>query len=163
MFDLGLKTKFSDLKDGSSNTFCIGEGATGGDWRVSEGQGSTGPPANNAFGGEVVAFQAWIIPQPNSTTFKGAGLSARTSIFATTNDLMNKNPVTESLIDDGGFNGAVGGTVSDGDCTSNFRSNHPSGCNFGLGDGSVQFVATPDQVTYEAMSTVNGGETASIN
>ena len=162
MFDLGMKIGFRDLQDGSSNTICIGEGATGGNWKVSVGQGSTGPPAIGATGGEVRAFQAWISPQPNSTTFKSAGLSPRTSIFASTADYLNKNPVTETLVDDGSFNGTAGGTALDADSTSNFRSDHPGGANFAMGDGSVQFISNPDPVTFQGLSTIQGGEVVSL-
>ncbi len=162
MFDLGLKVRFGAITDGTSNTIAIGEGATGGNWRVSEGQGSAGPPVTNNFGAEVRPFQAWIIPQPNSTIFKSQGLSARTSIFASTTDPMNKNPVTETLIDDSGFFGPVSANTSDGDATSNFRSNHPNGCNFAIADGSVQFLSSPDVITYQAISTISGGEVESF-
>lgn len=162
MFDLGMEVRFADITDGSSNTFCLGEGATGGNWFVSEGQGSTGPPVTNALGGKVLAFQAWLIPQPNSTSFKGAGLSARTSIFGSTADRMNKNPVTETLVDDSNFYGPAGAS-DDGDCTSNFRSNHPQGANFAMGDGSVQYVTeSMDALTYQGLSTIQGGEIVSV-
>jgi hypothetical protein len=164
MFDLGLTTRFADITDGSSNTFCLGEGATGGNWKICEGQGCIGPPAPSNAGGDAIAFQAWLVPQPNSSTFKSMGLSPRASIFAATNDKMNKNPVTETLVDDGGFDGSAGGTVADGDSTSNFRSNHPQGCNFGLADGSIQYITESiDALTYQGLSTIQGGEIVSID
>jgi prepilin-type N-terminal cleavage/methylation domain-containing protein/prepilin-type processing-associated H-X9-DG protein len=163
MFDLGIVVTFGNVKDGTSNTICIGEGAAGQAWQVCEGQGSDGPPVTNALGQLVTGFQGWLVPQPNSTTFKGGGLSARTSIFASTADRLNKNPVTETLVDDGGFDGVAGGTTNDGDACSNFRSNHPSGCNFGLADGSVQyFKESIDVIVYQGMSTIQGGEVAGI-
>ena len=158
MFDIGMKVRFSDITDGSSNTIGIGEGATGKAWKVSVGQGSEGPPATDAFGGEVAANQVWLVPQPNSTVFQSQGLSPRTSIFASTADYLNKNPVTESLIDDSGFAGTAGGTANDNDSTSNFRSNHPGGSNFAFGDGSVQYIANPSIDVYQAISTIQGRE-----
>ncbi len=162
MFDLGLRTGFRDITDGTSNTICLGEGATGSNWQISIGQGTSGPPALDASGQPVSAFQAWIVPQPNSTTYKGLGLSTRTSIFASTADPLNKNPVTETLVDDSGFDGKAGGTVSDSDSTSNFRSNHPGGGNFAFADGSVQFLTDSIGVTtYQGLSTIQGGEVVS--
>ena len=136
----------------------IGEGASGKAWKVCVTQGSEGPPATDASGNEVHAKQHWLVPQPNSTSYQAAGLSPRTSIFASTADYLNKNPVTQSIIDDSGFAGTAGGTVSDGDATSNFRSNHPGGSNFAFGDGSVQFIAKPSIEVYQAISTIQGRE-----
>ncbi len=164
MFDLGVEVEFRDVRDGSSNTICLGEGATGKPWKVCEGQGCTGPPATNAQGSQILAFQAWIIPQPNSSTFKGMGLSSRTSIFASTADPLNKNPVTETLIDDGGFDGVAGGTAADGDSTSNFRSNHAGGGMFAMADGSVQFLTeSTDMLVYRGLSTIQGDEVVGID
>jgi prepilin-type N-terminal cleavage/methylation domain-containing protein/prepilin-type processing-associated H-X9-DG protein len=45
-----------------------------------------------------------------------------------------------------------------------FGSNHPGGCNFGLGDGSVRFIKQSiDLSIYKAMASMNGGEVASAN
>lgn len=162
MFDIGLKTGFQNITDGSSNTLCLGEGAVGLNWRVSEGMGSTGPAAVDAAGGVVTAFQSWFIPQTNSTTIK-AILPARTSIFASTFDPMNKNPITETVIDDAGFNGTAGGIAADGDATSNFRSDHPGGSNFAMGDGSTRFLRENiNQTVFNGLGTIQGGEVVSV-
>jgi prepilin-type processing-associated H-X9-DG protein len=42
---------------------------------------------------------------------------------------------------------------------SNFRSAHPGGCNFLMGDGSVAFInESIDMITYQARSTIAGEE-----
>ncbi|MEM7455766.1 MAG: DUF1559 domain-containing protein [Planctomycetota bacterium] len=163
MFDLGIEIGYNDLRDGSSNTLCLGEGATGGDWRVATGgQGSVSPIATNNSGSEVIAFQAWIIPQPNSTVFQSQGLPPRTGIFGTTADPINKNPITETLVDDGGFNGPDDGT--DNDTVSGFRSDHPGGCNFSMGDGSVQYIRENiDLAVLQGLSTIRSGEVVSLD
>jgi prepilin-type N-terminal cleavage/methylation domain-containing protein/prepilin-type processing-associated H-X9-DG protein len=47
--------------------------------------------------------------------------------------------------------------------TSNFRSDHPGGGNFLLGDGSVQFFSDAiDMLTYQQLSTAMGGEIAAV-
>jgi prepilin-type processing-associated H-X9-DG protein len=45
-----------------------------------------------------------------------------------------------------------------------FGSNHSGGCNFAMGDGSVRFITQSiDMGVYQASSSCNGGEVASIN
>ena len=104
-----------------------------------------------------------MVPQPVSTTYQGAGLSPHTSIFGSTWDPINKNPITETLIDDGGFDGAAGCTAADADSTSNFSSYHPGGANFALADGSVNFITeTVDQGVLRGLSTTSGGEAVTL-
>ncbi|MCA9079096.1 MAG: DUF1559 domain-containing protein [Planctomycetaceae bacterium] len=150
MFDTNLTCKMRDLTDGSSNTIAMGEGASGSLFTVCEGQGCTGP-------GSGEAAQGWIQAQPNSTGFKGPppmGIPAIGSIFGSSMDLINKNPVTETLINDG-----VNNCADAGHATSNYRSYHVGGVHFLLGDGSARFVSENiDRGTFNALSTRGGGE-----
>ncbi|MEM7479297.1 MAG: DUF1559 domain-containing protein [Planctomycetota bacterium] len=160
MFDIGIGVKFRDVTDGSSNTFCLGEGTNGGDWRMCAGQSCVGPLATNSQGNEVVPQQGWIIPQVNSTSIQAAGLPPRAGIFASTFDQLNKKIVTATLVDDAGFTIC---TPGDNDTVSNFRSNHTGGGNFAMGDGSVQFISENIGLDeYRALSTIQGNEVSTI-
>ncbi len=150
MFDTNLTTRFRDLTDGSSNTIAMGEGATGNKFPLCNGAGCTTAVTPNRE-----AAQAWMIPQPNSTTFQGLGLTAQASIFGTTLDPINKTPVTDTLVNDG----AVTNCNDAGHSTSNYRSYHVGGAQFLLGDGSSRFVSENiDRDTFRALSTRSGGE-----
>ncbi|WP_218934818.1 DUF1559 domain-containing protein [Rosistilla ulvae] len=151
MFDLGLKTSFRDIIDGTSNTFCIGEGASGGR-RVL----CAGVDCDESGTVETVSATGWMIPQPIPDA---AGL-IRNSNFAGTVEPLNKNPTTSTNLAEADFgNAAPGG----GDTVGNFGSYHPGGANFALADGSVRFVGeTVDMVIYRAVSTVAGGEAVSL-
>jgi prepilin-type processing-associated H-X9-DG protein len=85
---------------------------------------------------------------------------------------MNKYPLTDTFLnflqyvkDIKGFRDAVpnyyckpsyeGGAHA----VSNYRSDHPGGCNFLMADGSVRFFnETIDLTTYRAFSTIAGEE-----
>ncbi len=161
MFDIGRKTRFADVIDVSSNTLLVGEGATGAKFKLCKNQGCTGPVAMDATGQPAQARQAWLVPQALSTSYP---FSPHASIFGSTTDKINKNPITATLIDDISFNGSGACTSNDRDSTSNFSSYHTNGGNFGLADGSVKFFSDSiDIVALQALSTVAGGEVSSVN
>ena len=82
---------------------------------------------------------------------------------------MNKYPVTDTFLDVQQYASDTLSTNPDGYCkssyesgkhrVSNFRSNHPGGCNFLMADGSVTFLNDGiDMLSYQARSTIAGEE-----
>ncbi len=149
MFDLGLKTAFRDVIDGTSNTLCLGEGAHGGiKKQLCAGVGCTAPT-------EQQSAATWIIAQPIPDV---AGI-IRTSIYGCTLEPINKEAVTATVLAEGNFGSCAPGG---GDTTSNFGRYHPGGGNFAFADGSVDFLAeTIDMTVFRALSTTQGGEAVS--
>lgn len=151
MFAINLRTNFRDLTDGSSNTLCVGEGATGGAWVVAAG---TAP--NTGLGSPTGRVQqGWIAPQPNPLGIQAMSGYTTAGNFGTTQWKLNRNPIIETVYDDAG----LGSCTSAGDYTSNFRSSHEGGGQFLLGDGSGRFISENiDQGTYDALATRAGSE-----
>ena len=149
MFDLGMKVSFRDILDGTSNTFAVGEGASGARRDLCAGVGCLTPT-------ETFSAIGWIVPQPLADA---AGL-VRSSIYAGTVEPLNKIPTTSTNLAEADFaSSAPGG----GDTVGNFSSYHPGGANFAMADGSVRFVGeTIDMVIYRAISTKAGREVAQL-
>jgi hypothetical protein len=157
MFGINLRTKFRDITDGTSNTLCVGEGATGGHWTVAAG--AAPGTALSASAGQLV--QGWIAPQPNNTTTAATTHTTGGNFGATVWNL-NRNPVVETVSND-----AAGmGTCNDAtEFTSNFRSPHEGGGQFLLADGSTRFVSenidsnsSSPYGVYQHLSSRAGGE-----
>jgi len=155
VFDLGLNTVFRDVTDGLSNTMMVGEGAHGENWLLCSGQGCT-TPSSGATGNET-AFWAWVLAQPPSMPSYPL---VRTSMFGSTLDRMNKNPVTATMVDESRLTNCTPGGA---DAATNFASQHPGGANFLFCDGSVQFLSeTIEMDTYRGLSTRAGGEVVTV-
>jgi prepilin-type processing-associated H-X9-DG protein len=168
VFDVNTRTRLTDIIDGTSSTFAIGEGAghnprfglrrfypdtteaTGflpGQSRLVDQSWSSGPTATEAL---------------NSLGMLGGGILGVTALRGghpePFDEPMN-NPLALPAFDynQGCVNiGTAPGTY---DTTGGFRSAHTGGCHFLFCDGSVRFVretVTPD--TYRALSTLAGGE-----
>jgi hypothetical protein len=151
MFGINLKMGFRDMTDGSSNTLCVGEGATGGKWRVAAGGAPTtaiNPPAGRVQAG-------WIAPQPVPLAAQSLAGYSTGGNWATTVYRINQNPIIETVYDDSALNSCAASTT---DYTSNFRSEHVGGAQFLLGDGSVRLISENiDGVTYNNLGGTSDG------
>ncbi|MGE4137134.1 MAG: DUF1559 domain-containing protein, partial [Pirellulales bacterium] len=134
----------------------------------------------NTYGQQQIAWQAWVGSEPTFKTLvaatAGSGGFYFGSIMACTLEPMNKWPVTSSVADDQALNtcsksqpGAPGtrpnnlNTKGGPHTTSNYRSDHPGGCNFLFADGSVHFLdETIDMLLYQQLSTCMGSEIISM-
>jgi prepilin-type processing-associated H-X9-DG protein len=152
--------KIAAITDGTSNTFAIGEAASGFD--MCEGIGCTAP--NRPPYGEAKAVFGWLVGAANPSVFFDSGFRYAGS-YASTVEPLNKNPVTDSYFDVNGnqiFNTTPswrGGPHR----VPNYRSFHTGGANFAFCDGSVQYLSENiDMATYRALSTVAGGEVVAL-
>jgi prepilin-type N-terminal cleavage/methylation domain-containing protein/prepilin-type processing-associated H-X9-DG protein len=150
VFYVHSKTQFRDITDGTSNTFAIGEAASG--FRMCEGIGCTGPDVGPAA-------HSWLINGTNKEHFLALGIHYSGSL-ASTVEPINKPLATES------YYHAISAPL---DCrpswrggphwATNFRSFHTGGAQFAFCDGSVHFLSENiDMGTYRALSTIGGGE-----
>lgn len=164
-FDLNWGARISQISDGTSNTFAMGEASGSPHWLVCHGARCTQADlVEDPTGSIPTAYWGWMPSQTNVTPFYDAGLVI-TSQYGCTFEPMNKYPVTDTNIDSGNIFDPEcrSSDEGSGDSTSNFRSDHPSGCNFLLADGSVHFLADSIDIdTYRALSTIQGEEIVAL-
>jgi prepilin-type N-terminal cleavage/methylation domain-containing protein/prepilin-type processing-associated H-X9-DG protein len=156
-----LGPRLTDLHDGTSQTFVIGEAAGGNARFVCRDPNNPTQPSISALTGRpAIIDQSWGAACVASSSQPWYG-----SVFAVTaqyglgpdprDEPMNARLIAPSIWG----NDNAGDNARGLDMVSGFRSAHTGGCNFLFGDGSVRFVAQsirPD--VYRALSTCSGGE-----
>lgn len=152
--------RFARVTDGTSNSFCMGEGAGGDRWLLCRGAGCTtvfsGPM------GKQPATGLWGVSGIGSTGFSGAG-AIIAGLWGCTIERPNKWPVTDSWIDVANPSDCRPTTQGGTHSTANFRSDHTGGVHFLLIDGSVRFISENiDLFLYRDLSTIAGGEAVTM-
>jgi prepilin-type N-terminal cleavage/methylation domain-containing protein/prepilin-type processing-associated H-X9-DG protein len=155
--------RLSDIVDGTSNTFAIGEGAAGTQYYLVRDLINPDEPVTDLTGQPVAVDQSWSAAGcgDHSHPFYGSvfGVTAQYGLAPDPQDEpMNRRLVTPTVrgVDPKGDN-SNGKTL-----VSGFRSLHPAGCNFAFCDGSVHFLnQNIDTALYRGLSTYAGREAIS--
>ncbi len=167
VFSIAWGASIKQITDGTSKTFAVGDASGDPIWKVCHGRGCTAADLKPEGSTDDLpyAWFPWIAGQPNSTKYFKGGEFVVTSLFAGTVEPLNKSPVTDTYLEDSQYNShnpAFACADSDNGGrhnVSNFRSNHPGGCNFLMADGSVAFVnESIELLAYRAKSTIAGEE-----
>jgi prepilin-type N-terminal cleavage/methylation domain-containing protein/prepilin-type processing-associated H-X9-DG protein len=173
-FGGGLAVRLTDISDGTSSTFAIGEGA-GDNSRyllrkmTVDGNGivvlGDGPAINPYTGQTIQPDQAWAVASisgPNNPWYASIfGVTAQFGMAPNPRDEPMNNPlVMPSAYMDTDFTPIFSGyNLSNTQFISGFRSMHTGGCHFLFCDGSVHWVNQSVQPSvYRALSTYAGGE-----
>ncbi|WP_145377989.1 DUF1559 domain-containing protein [Symmachiella dynata] len=166
MFNLDQSTRIAKITDGTSNTFMMGEGAGGETFPLCTGVGCTDPttaqsPLNPGVNRNADVF--WVSPEPSNDGYTTTVGLHTASVFCSTVERLNKNPVTTSEIIVAGLLDCRSSINGGPHWMSNFRSAHTGGGFFLLADGSVRFVNDSIDLTqYRQFSTIAGGEIVSF-
>lgn len=158
VFMINYWPKISAITDGTSNTFGYGEAASG--WKMCEGLGCNVPL--NQVPGENTGVFGWLVGAHNPSSFFAGGFRYGGS-WASTVEKLNKRVATDSYFDEANYTSFLPSWEGGTHRVTNFRSFHTGGANFSFCDGSVQYLSDNiDMVTYQALSTMGGGEVAQI-
>lgn len=153
VFYVNQETRIRKIRDGTSHTMAMGEGAGGKRWPLCHGAGCEEPL-------EHTATASWSCAGIGSAQIEGLGIYLA-STWGCTVEPPNKRPVTDTYFDFGGVGDTRTSLEGGPHSTANFRSDHPGGVNFLFADGSVRFIEEEiDMQTYRALSTMRGGDDA---
>jgi prepilin-type N-terminal cleavage/methylation domain-containing protein/prepilin-type processing-associated H-X9-DG protein len=167
-FDVNTRTRLTDVADGTSTTFAVGEGAGNNPRFGIRHYYQDTAAATDLFPGQSPRIdQSWSSGPTATQALHSLGLLGGATLGVTAlrggqadpfDERMN-NPLVLPALDYN--NGCVNAGTARGtyDIISGFRSVHPGGCHFLFCDGSVRFVReSVAPVTYRGLSTIAGGE-----
>jgi prepilin-type N-terminal cleavage/methylation domain-containing protein/prepilin-type processing-associated H-X9-DG protein len=159
-----IGTRLGDIRDGTSNTFAIGEAAGGNPYYLCRDPANPSQPAISAVtGAPAIIDQSWSaasVSDPSQPWYGSVfGVTAQYGLPPDPRDeAMNQRLVAPTYWG----NDQVGDNSRGLDMVSGFRGMHPGGCNFLFCDGSVRFVSTAVRGdVFRALSTYAGGEVVS--
>jgi prepilin-type N-terminal cleavage/methylation domain-containing protein/prepilin-type processing-associated H-X9-DG protein len=152
VFALNTYRPMSLIVDGTSNTFLVGEAASGKE--ICHGIGCTEPVKG------FTSRHAWLIGGHGIPAWaqNGAGW-IYSGAHGTTVERLNKWPVTDSIHDTGDTYNSLASWEGGPHWGTNFRSFHPQGANFVFADGSVHFITNSvNMQTYRALSSIQAAD-----
>jgi prepilin-type N-terminal cleavage/methylation domain-containing protein/prepilin-type processing-associated H-X9-DG protein len=156
-----LGPKLVEIRDGTSNTFAMGEAAGGTSYFLCRDPANPSQPSISAVTGQpAIIDQSWSagsVTYAHEPWFGSVfGVTAQYGLPPDPRDEpMNQRLVAPTVWGDD----PAGDNARGRDLVSGFRSKHTGGCNFLFCDGSVRFVReTISGDVYRALSTYQGGE-----